>query len=147
MTCKSALVLIVLTMSAISLSASEPEPRDPIEEQLFPPELIMMHRTKLDLSERQQALLKAELQTAQATFFDLQWQMNDESQKLVALLQARPIDEKAVLNQSDRVMDLERQIKRTHLTLLVRLKNMLSKEQINMLFDLREAERRRERPR
>ncbi len=55
----------------------------------------------------------------------------------VRLLQARPVDESAVLAQADRVMNLEREIKKAHLSLLVRVKNLLTQPQQDKLAALR----------
>jgi len=119
---------------------------DPIGRFLFQPELIMEYRNKLDLTEQQQDELKTELQNAQASIFDFKWQLNEESEKLKDILQTTPIDEAQMLAQSDKVMQLEQKIKRVHLTLLARLKNMLSEQQIQMLRKLRrEARDKRDR--
>ena len=97
----------------------------------------MQYSNQLNLSEQQQEILKTELKNAQASIFDIKWQMRDESEKLKAILKTTPIDEAELLAQSDQVMQLERQIKRVHLTLLARLKNMLSEQQIQELRELR----------
>ena len=81
--------------------------------------------------------IKDEVQKAQGKFFDLQWQTKEETDKMVKLLQQSPADEAKILAQADRVMALERDIKRTHLTLLVRLRNMLTPEQQAQLQRLR----------
>ena len=57
---------------------------------------------------------------------------------MVKLLQQSLADEAKILEQADRVMALERDIKRTHLTLLVRLRNLLSPEQQAKLQRLRQ---------
>lgn len=131
------LALLLLLSIASSVAAQQQPPEDPIGQQLYPPELIMGHQQALGLQEKQRALIKSEVQKAQSKFFDHQWQMNEESEKLVALLRSTPIDESAVLAQADKVMELERQIKKIHLGLLVRLKNMLTVEQIAKLDQLR----------
>ena len=110
---------------------------DPIKHLLFPPDLIMKHRSKLDLNDEQQDILKSEMQLAQSTVFDFRWEMNDESEKMAQLIKTTPIDESELLAQADKVMALEHQIKRIHLTLLIRLKNMLSPQQIETLRRLR----------
>jgi hypothetical protein len=45
------------------------------------------------------------------------------------------VEEAAVLAQVDRVLDLERSIKRLHLVMLVRIKNTLSPQQQEQLKD------------
>jgi len=134
-----ALALIILFASPVfGVGPARP---DPIRRLLFQPELIMEYNNQLDLSEQQQDLLKTELKNAQASIFDLKWQLNEESKILKDILQATPIDEDLMLAQSDKVMQLEQQIKRVHLTLLARLKNMLSAEQVQRLRELRRRAR------
>jgi hypothetical protein len=47
------------------------------------------------------------------------------------------VDKSAVLSQVDRVLDIERQIKRAHIAMLVEVKNALTAEQQNQLKGLR----------
>ena len=77
------------------------------------------------------------IQKAQAKFLDLQWDAQSESGKLVQLLKARPVDENAVLAQVDQVLNREREIKKAQISLLVRIKNLLTEAQQNKLMDLR----------
>jgi Spy/CpxP family protein refolding chaperone len=63
--------------------------------------------------------------------------MQAEQEKLVLLLKARPVEENAVLAQIDKVLDREREIKKTQILLLVRIKNQLTPAQQNKLTELR----------
>ena len=47
------------------------------------------------------------------------------------------MDEAAVLTQADKVLSLEREVKRTQLSLLIRIKNLLSDAQQDKLMELR----------
>jgi len=67
----------------------------------------------------------------------MQWDMQSESEKLVQLLKARPVDENAVLAQVDQVLNREREIKKAQISLLVRIKNLLTDWQQNKLMELR----------
>src|SRR4029078_4938766 len=96
---------------------------------LYPPEMIMWHAQDLQLQDKQRERVKSEVQNAQSKFFDLQWKTKEESEKMVKLMQQSPLDEAKILEQADRVMALEREIKRTHLTMLIHLRNMLTPEQ------------------
>jgi len=140
MNCKQLYALaftILITSPVFGFGPSGP---DPIGRLLFKPELIMKFSDQLDLSDQQQDILKTELKKTQSSIFDLKWQLNEESKELRAILQVTPIDEDQLLAQSDKVMQLEQQIKRIHLTLLARLKNMLSEQQIQTLRELRPKE-------
>ncbi|HEY5609912.1 MAG TPA: periplasmic heavy metal sensor [Thermoanaerobaculia bacterium] len=136
-------VMLLVVAGAAHAQAPPPPPDDPIERELYPPEMIMGHGQLLGLQEKQRASIKSEVQKAQEKFFDHQWQMNEEREKMVALLRSVPIDEAKVLEQADKVMALERDIKRVHLALLIRLKNLLSPEQIAKLDEVRREEMRR----
>ncbi|HYN23293.1 MAG TPA: hypothetical protein VE078_20205, partial [Thermoanaerobaculia bacterium] len=88
----------------------------------------------------QREVIKKEIGKAQSKFLDLQWQMQRESEKLVQLLQARPVEEARVLAQADAVMRLETETKKTHLSLLIRIKNALTADQQAKLTDIRRRE-------
>ena len=110
---------------------------DPIAQNLFPPELVMKYRQDINLSEGQSKAIKEAIQKAQAKFLDMQWDMQSETEKLVQLLKARPVDESAVLAQVDQVLNREREIKKAQISLLVRIKNQLTEAQQNKLMELR----------
>ncbi|MCI0414920.1 periplasmic heavy metal sensor [bacterium] len=136
-------ILLFLITAATGVSADPKAPEeDLIARYLFPPEVVMRYQQQIGLQENQSAEIKNEIQKTQSGFIDLQWQMQAEAQKMTALLQENPVDESKVLSQADKVMNLERQIKKTHLTLLVRIKNLLTEEQKNRLMELRKNEPR-----
>lgn len=130
------LILVALCCAVCQGQASQPS-ADPIAEKLFPPELVMQYHQEINLNDGQTKSIKDEIQKAQARFLDLQWNMQSESEKLVMLLDARPVDESAVLAQVDKVLDQERLVKRTQISLLVRIKNLLTVEQQRKLMELR----------
>jgi Spy/CpxP family protein refolding chaperone len=135
---KSYLVLFVLLLfGAASWGQSPQSADDPIAQNLFPPELVMKYRQEINLDEGQSKALKEAIQKAQAKFLDLQWDAQSESEKLVQLLKARPVNESAVLDQVDQVLNREREIKKAQISLLVRIKNLLTDAQQNKLMELR----------
>ena len=133
----SGIIIALLVVGTVTVVRAQQPSDDPITAHLFPPELIMKYQREMALDEGQATAIKQAIQQAQARFTDFQWNMQGESQKLVQLLQGRPVDEAAVLAQADRVMALEREVKRVHLSLLVRLKNLLNDDQQRKLTELR----------
>ena len=129
-----ALLLILL---ATPLVAED----DPMARYLVPPELIMGHSQEIGLQEKQRAAIKAEVQKAQSKFIDAQWDLKEESEKMLRLLQQTPADEGRVLEQADKVMALEREIKKTQLSLLIRIRNVLTPEQFAKLEEIRRGGR------
>ena len=110
---------------------------DPLAPHVFPPELVMRHAAEVGLDESQRTAIKEAVVKMQARFLDLQWDLQAESEKMARLLQQSPVDEAAVLAQADKVMGLEREVKKAHLSLLVRIKNLLTDAQRAKLTELR----------
>jgi Spy/CpxP family protein refolding chaperone len=130
-------LLIFAAFLAFSAYGQTPPQDDPIGQQLFPPELVMAQSQKLGLDDKQRTLIKTEVQRAQSKFFDLQWEAKEAGDAMAQMLQQTPIDEARVLAQAEKVMSLERDIKKIHLALLIRIKNGLTREQIAELMQMR----------
>jgi Spy/CpxP family protein refolding chaperone len=132
------LIFAILLLSTPLFAQQPPPPNDdPIGRQLFPPELVMGHQEEIGLQEKQRAAIRAEVVKVQTRFIDMQWQLSEESAKMVNLLRAVPIDEARVLEQADKVMTQERDVKKMHLSMLVRIKNLLTADQIARLQEIR----------
>src|SRR5215468_7831765 len=97
--------------------------QDPIGQSFFAPELVIQHQEAIGLSPEQKDFFKAEIRQAQLKFTELQWKLQDEMEKLIALL--------------DKVLAAEREVKKEQVTLLVRIKNKLTPEQQSKLAELR----------
>ena len=129
-----ALALAAFLFSTEAGPAAAP---DPLAQHVFAPDLVMRHAADIGLDEKQRAAVKEAVIRMQTRFLELQWDVQAESEKLARLLQADRVDEAAVLAQADRVMALERDVKKTHLSLLVRVKNVLTEAQREKLKELR----------
>ena len=104
---------------------------------LFPPELIIQHQQDIGLRPEQRKAITDAIQQLQARVLELQWSMQDETRKLADLLQASTVREDDALAQVDRVLAVEREIKRAHLATLIRIKNTLTPEQRATLMTFR----------
>lgn len=133
---------LILLCAASSAFAQQPAP-DPIAENFFPPELVMEHSRSIGLTEEQKTLLKSELRKVQTRFTELQWQLQDEGEKMVSLVKQARVDEKQVLAQLDMILDLERQIKHEQVALVVKIKNILTQEQQAQLQEIRNKARQK----
>lgn len=111
---------------------------DPLAASFFPPELIMNHQRELGLQDGQRATITNEIQKAQARFVELQWKMSAEIERLQTLLEPPVADEAQVLEQIDRTLAVEREIKRIQISLLIRIKNTLTPSQQAKLADWRD---------
>ena len=132
-------VLYICTISlfaAGAIRAQQPD-QDPIGQSFFAPELVIQHQEAIGLSAEQKDYFKAEIRQAQLKFTELQWKLQDEMEKLVALVKQPHVDEQQVLAQLERVLAAEREIKKEQVTLLVRIKNKLTAEQQGKLLEMR----------
>jgi Spy/CpxP family protein refolding chaperone len=129
----NALLLILIP----AVAAAQAPPDDPLHGYLFPPELIMQNQEALKLSDEQKTFLKTEMRQAQQRFTELQWKLDDETERLAALIKLPQVDEQQTLAQLDKVLAAERDLKRTQIGLLVRIKNHLRADQQSILRDLR----------
>ncbi len=129
-------ICAALLLTAGTARAQLPE-QDPIGQSFFAPELVMQHQEAIGLSAEQKDYLKTEIRQAQLKFTEWQWKLQDEMEKMVALVKQPRADEQQVLAQLEKVLAAEREIKREQVTLLVRIKNKLTPEQQGKLLELR----------
>ena len=143
---------LVIALFAVAAAAQQPTtpqpqpppPDDPLARVLFPPELVMQHQQDIALRPEQRAVITKAIQEFQTKVVDLQWRMQDQSQRLATLLEKPSVDQAAALAQVDEVLGVEREVKRAHMALLIQIKNTLSAEQQAKLAAAREAAARRE---
>jgi len=110
---------------------------DPLDHLMFPPDMIMNHARELNLTDDQKTFMRSEIQKATTSFQDLQWKLQDQVELLHQTMKSTSVNEQQALAQLDKVLDLEREIKRLHIGLAVRLKNRLTPEQQEQLHNMR----------
>jgi Spy/CpxP family protein refolding chaperone len=147
---KKVLGLLVLTTAfafsvvpAIAQTPPEqPQPRTPKPPHdpfgpMFPPELVMQNQRELGLTEQQKTYMRTEIGKTSARFNDLQWQLHDAMEALHETMKANQVNEQQALAQLDRVLEFEREVKRLHMELAIKIKNNLTPEQQQKLLSLR----------
>ena len=130
-------ILLTFTLCAAGAAESPAQKDDPIGRNLFPPELVMQHQSEIGLQESQRATLTSAIQQAQSKFMDMQWRLSAEGEKMGKLLEGTRVDEALVLEEVDRILNLEREIKKAQISLMVRIKNTLTPAQQAKLAELR----------
>ena len=100
----------------------------------------MRYQAEIALTDEQRAAITQAMGDAQKKLVDLQWQFEAASKKLADALAVATIDDAAALALAEQVMNLELQMKKTNLALLIRIKNVLSASQQAKLRDLRTKE-------
>ena len=134
----AALFLLALLPAAASAQAGGGGD-DPFARYLFPPDRIMSHSLEIGLEDAQKVSIRNEVQKVQHKFLDLQFELQGESEKMVRLLQEKPVDETKVLAEVDRILALEKEIKKMQVSLLVRIKNVLTPAQQGKLAEIQKA--------
>ena len=135
------LAILALTFCLCPYAPAEtgPDTSDPFANQLFPPDLVMGHAQEIGLSDAQRDAIRNEVRRVQSRFVDLQFDLQGEGEKMGRLLQEKPVDEAKVLAQVDRILALEKEIKKAQVGLLVRIKNQLTAAQQGRLAELRQG--------
>jgi len=133
--------LLAMMFAAPFARAQQPQQAnpDPFNGALFSPELVMQHQAEIGLTDAQRTQITTEITKAQQRATEVAWKLQKEMADLTALLKVDPIDETAVIAQLDKVLALERDVKRAQVTLLVRMKNILTPEQRSRLRELRDG--------
>jgi Spy/CpxP family protein refolding chaperone len=119
---------------------------DPLGDVMFPPDMIMGHARELGITDDQKTFMRSEIQKTTTRFLDLQWQLQDAMEALHQTMKGNQVDEQQALSQLEKVLDTEREIKRLHFGLGIRLKNQLTAEQQEKLRGMRMAPRPEGRP-
>ena len=133
----TAICLCLLLLLAASAARAQQPDRDPIGQSFFAPELVIQNQEAIGLNDEQKSYLKTEIRAAQLKFTELQWKLQDEMEKMIALVKQPRVEEKDAVAQLEKVLALEREIKRAQVTLLVRIKNKLTPDQQAKLAEIR----------
>jgi Spy/CpxP family protein refolding chaperone len=113
------------------------EGRPPFMDELFPPRIVMQHQQEIGLRDSQREAITKAMTNTQAQLVDLQWRFEEASAALTKLLAQLSIDESAAIDQAGRVMAVEQELKKAHLSLLIQIKNQLDPAQQEKLRELR----------
>jgi TonB-dependent SusC/RagA subfamily outer membrane receptor len=111
---------------------------DPVATYLYAPEFVMAHQEAIALTDRERTGIQdavREIQSKQVV--DAQLKLASAGEKLTRALARPSVDEASVLQQVDEMLALEREVKRAQMTLLVRIKNLLTPAQQALLDKLR----------
>jgi Spy/CpxP family protein refolding chaperone len=130
--------LLVGSARLSAQTAPKPE-EDPFAAVLFPPELIMQHARVIRLNDEQRSAIIKLIEQLQGKVIGLQWQLAEQVQALRETLGRSRVDQDRAIDQLNAVLDTEKNIKKAHLEMLLRIKNVLRPEQQTELTRLRGA--------
>jgi len=120
----------VLALLCPLFAAEDPKKAaDPFAGAFFPPELVLMARDQIALTQAQQETIRIRMEKAQSRSDELRAKLDRETAALSALAKQERVDEARLLAQLDKVIEVEREVKHLHVGLAVAIKNLLKPEQ------------------
>ena len=129
---KQGLLLLVVAVS-LGIAHAAGAKEDVFKGKLFPPNVILEHKAELDLSKEQFTAIRAAVVEVQSGVAEHEWDIAEAYQALMLELDKNPIDADRVLEHVDAALLAENEVKKKQVNMLIRLKNLLTAEQIRYL--------------
>jgi hypothetical protein len=131
---KNGILVLLAAMSLGSGIASAADPKmDVFKGKLFAPNIILEHQAELNLNKQQFTAIRNAVVEVQGNMAGFEWDLREAYLKLMAELDKAPIDEKRVLEYASAAMLAENEVKKQQMLMLIRLRNLLTDEQIEFL--------------
>ncbi len=130
---KGILCLLAVAGLGMSMAVAAENPKDVFKGKLFAPNVILENRDQLQLSKEQFTAIRAAVVEVQAGVAEHEWDMQEAYQALMLELDKSPINEEKVLDYAGQALLAENQVKKKQMAMLVRLKNLLTADQIEYL--------------
>jgi len=128
----SSIVMLVACLCAVT-AVSAQENRDVFKGKLFPPNVILENQAELELTREQFTEIRAAVVQVQADIAEYEWDMREAYLLLMEELDNAPVDEGRVLEHAEMALLAENEVKKRQMVMLVRLKNLLTAEQVEYL--------------
>lgn len=108
---------------------------DVFKGKLFPPNVILEHQSELGLSKEQFQAIKTAVVDVQANVAEHEWDMREAYVAIMTELDKSPVDENRVLELVSAALLAENEVKKEQMTMLIRLRNLLTDQQVSFLED------------
>lgn len=135
---KGIVVLVGLLCLGASPGFAQGQKADPFKGKLFAPNVILEHRGELELTKQQFTDIRMAVVDVQTNVAEFEWDVAEAYQQLLAELDKSPIDEDVVLQHVNAALRAENEVKKLQVAMLVRLKNLLTDEQIAYLESVKD---------
>jgi len=121
----------------MKVQRTTPHHLDPMKRTLVEPVMALHYAQEIGLTEEQRIAIQNQLKEAKARFGVLEKKLEGENQALFKLIDNPGASEQTVVEQMDRVLSVERDIKVTNLLSSWRVRQVLSAEQREKLKGLK----------
>jgi len=129
--------LLAVLLAVTPLPAFAEEKEDPFDGRLLSLELIMAHRNEIGLSKAQNKEIGELVVAVQQAVAGKSWAMQSAYFELMEVLDESEIDEDRAIALAKQAVDTENEIKLEQMRLLIRLRNLLTPEQVATLQERR----------
>ncbi len=128
---------IFISLAVVCLSvgtASAQQAKDDVfKGKLFAPDVILQQQAELNLTKEQFTGIRAAVVEVQSGIAEHEWDMREAYQALMLELDKTPVSEAEVLKYATTALLAENQVKKKQMAMLVKLKNLLTAEQVAYL--------------
>lgn len=136
---RNTLLILLAAACIVATPANAAGPKDDVfKGKLFAPNIILENQVELKLSKEQFTAIKRAVVEVQANVAEHEWDVREAYQSMLLELDKAPIDEQQVLEFVSAALLAENQVKKEQMTMLIRLRNLLTSEQIAYLESVRE---------
>ncbi len=134
-------VQVALAVALASPMLAQEKKDDRFEKAFFDPQLVLQKAKDIGLTSQQRTAILDVIKKAQVELVPLQLDMAEPAMELVDLIEELKIDEAGALAKADKMLKIENEVKKVQMSLLIRIKNLLTKDQQNQLRTIRDGGR------
>jgi len=135
---KGLLILLALAGLWTPIAEAASPKEDVFKGKLFAPNVILENQAELGLSKQQFTEIRRAVVEVQANVAEHEWDIAEAYQSIMAELDKSPISEEQVLEHVGAALRAENEVKKLQVAMLIKLKNLLTDEQIAHLESLRD---------
>lgn len=107
--------------------------RDVFKGKLFPPNIILEHQDQLELTKEQFTAIRAAVVETQGNVAEHEWDLREAYQQVMSDLDEVPADEDKIMENVQKALLAENEVKKLQVRLLIELRNLLTDEQMAYL--------------
>ncbi len=133
-------VMLMLVASGAPAQGMGQQQKDVFKGKLFAPNIILEHQQELGLSKEQFTAIRAAVVEVQGNVAEHEWDLREAYQRVLADLDESPVDEESVLRNVEAALLAENKVKKLQVAMLIRLRNLLTDEQMEYLQKVRSSQ-------
>ena len=133
------LALLAVGTLVVGTAAAQEKKDDKLEKAFFDPQLVLQRARDIGLTPQQRQQIMDAVKKIQTELVPIQLDMAEPAVDLLELVDQPQVDEAAAIAKADRVLKIENEVKKLQMSLLIRIKNVLTKEQQAKLRAIRDG--------